>query len=290
MSNQPLRLLSVHAHPDDESSKGACTIAKYRDEGILSTLVCCTGGEAGDILNPAMDRPEVRENLHKVRLEELAQATAIIGYDKVELLGYRDSGMPDSEANANPANFWNAPMDEAIGKLVSIIRRDRPQVLVTYGDDQRYYMHPDHLRVHDISAPAFERAGDPMWYPELGDPWQPLKLYYVEWSVAKVRAMHEKFIELGLESPFEERWAARMAEAGIVDKTTTRVERSAYYEIGQKALLSHATQIDPNEKFWFGLPDDEARLVHPYDDYVLAKSSVDTTLPEEDLFAGVPGR
>lgn len=290
MSNEPLRLLTVHAHPDDESSKGPGTIAKYRAQGIPATLVCCTGGEAGDILNPAMDRPEVRENLHEVRMQELAQATSIIGYDKVELLGYRDSGMPDDEANTRPDNFWNAPIDEAIGRLVSIIRRDRPQVIVTYGDDQRYYAHPDHLRVHDISAPAFERAGDPTWYPELGDPWQPLKLYYIEWSLARVQAMHAKFIELGLESPFEERWAARMAESGIVDRTTTRIERSDFYDIGQKALLSHATQIDPNERFWFGLPDDVARTVHPYDDYVLAKSVVETEIPEDDLFAGVPGR
>lgn len=290
MSNEPLRLLTVHAHPDDESSKGPGTIAKYLDQGIPATLVCCTGGEAGDILNPAMDRPEVRENLHEVRMQELAQATSIIGYDKVELLGYRDSGMPDDEANKRPDNFWNAPIDEATGKLVEIIRRDRPQVIVTYGDDQRYYAHPDHLRVHDISAPAFERAGDPTWYPELGDPWQPMKLYYIEWSLARVQAMHKKFIELGLESPFEERWAARMAEAGIVDRTTTRIERSEYYDVGQKALLSHATQIDPNERFWFGLPDDVARLVHPYDDYMLAKSVVGVAFPEDDLFAGIPGR
>ncbi|MCB1257447.1 MAG: mycothiol conjugate amidase Mca [Microthrixaceae bacterium] len=290
MSNEPLRLLTVHAHPDDESSKGPGTIAKYLDQGIPATLVCCTGGEAGDILNPAMDRPEVRENLHEVRMQELAQATSIIGYDRVELLGYRDSGMPDDEANKRPDNFWNAPIDEATGKLVEIIRRDRPQVIVTYGDDQRYYAHPDHLRVHDISAPAFERAGDPTWYPELGDPWQPMKLYYIEWSLARVQAMHKKFIELGLESPFEERWAARMAEAGIVDRTTTRIERSEYYDVGQKALLSHATQIDPNERFWFGLPDDVARSVHPYDDYMLAKSVVGVAFPEDDLFAGIPGR
>lgn len=295
MSDDPLRLLTVHAHPDDESSKGPGTIAKYRAEGIMSTLVCCTGGEAGDILNPAMDRPEIRDNLAAVRKDELAQATSIIGYEKVDFLGYHDSGMPDSKDNDRPDNFWNAPMDDAVGRLVGIIRRDRPQVIITYGDEQKYYAHPDHIKVHDISGPAFERAADPMWRPDLGDPWQPLKLYYIEWSIIRMIEMHEKFKELGLESPYEERWAERLGGADLdqlraLDRTTTRVDRRDFYDITQKALLSHATQIDPNERFWFGLPDDVASQVHPYDDYVLVRSLVDTDVPEDDLFAGIAGR
>src|SRR3954470_10464453 len=139
-----LCILTVHAHPDDEASKGAGTISKYQAAGIRTVLVCCTGGEEGDILNPAMDTPEVRARLHDVRMEELARAAEVIGYDEVVMLGYRDSGMPDSEANANPAAFANAPMEEAIGKLVEVIRRERPQVIVTYPDDQQGYPHPDH--------------------------------------------------------------------------------------------------------------------------------------------------
>ena len=219
----PLRLLTVHAHPDDESSKGASSVAKYRAEGIPSTLVCCTGGEAGDILNPAMDRPEVRDNLAEVRREELARATEAIGYETVEMLGYHDSGMPDMPENARPDNFWNAPLDEAIGRLVAIIRRDRPQVIVTYPEDQSHYAHPDHLRVHDITVPAFDRAADPAWYPEAGDPFQPLKLYYSTWSVARMSALHDKFIELGLESPFDESWRARWKDASQDHLITTQV-------------------------------------------------------------------
>ena len=154
-------LLSVHAHPDDEASKGAPTVALYKVEGVRSVLVTCTGGEEGDILNPAMDRPEVRADLHGVRLRELEAAAAIIGYDEVVLLGYRDSGMPGSEANARPDAFANADLDEAVDRLVSIIRRERPQVILTYPDDQDGYPHPDHLRVHDISLPAWERGGRP---------------------------------------------------------------------------------------------------------------------------------
>ncbi len=163
-----LSLLTVHAHPDDESSKGAGSVALYASQGIHTTLVCCTGGEEGDILNPAMDQPEVREHIGDVRRDELAAATKIIGYDEVVMLGYRDSGMPDSEANANPAAFANAPLDEAVGRLVEVIRRERPQVVVTYGDDQQGYPHPDHLRVHDISVPAFDAGRRPRRLPRAG--------------------------------------------------------------------------------------------------------------------------
>src|SRR5215471_7788100 len=131
---EPLSLLAVHAHPDDEASKGAATVARYHAEGVHCVLVCCTGGEEGEILNKAMDRPEVKERLHEVRMEELAAATAIIGYDETVLLGYRDSGMKDSPANANPDCFAQADLDEAVGRLVAIIRRTRPQVLITYPD------------------------------------------------------------------------------------------------------------------------------------------------------------
>jgi mycothiol S-conjugate amidase len=286
----PLRLLTVHAHPDDESSKGAPTVAKYRAEGIMSTLVCCTGGEAGDILNPAMESPEIRENLAEVRRAELHQATSIIGYEKVELLGYHDSGMPDMPENARPDNFWNAPLDEAVERLVRIIRRDRPQVIVTYGEDQQHYAHPDHLKVHEITIPAFERSGDPDWYPDSGEPWQPLKLYYTEWSKNRIVALNDKFLELGLESPFGDNWMERIEAMGSDDRITTRVEIADFYEVRERALIAHATQVDPNEKFWFGLPTEVARDVHPFDDYVLARSLVDSTVPETDLFAGVPGR
>jgi mycothiol S-conjugate amidase len=293
VQSAPLRLLTVHAHPDDEASKGAPTVAKYAAEGIGATLVCCTGGEAGDILNPAMDRPEVREQLAEVRLAELDASVAAIGYDRVDLLGYHDSGMPDTPENAREDNFWNAPLDEAVGRLVAIIRRDRPQVVVTYGDDQRHYAHPDHLKVHDITLPAFDRAGDPDWYPEAGEPWQPLKLYYTEWSPTRIMALHGKYEELGIDSPFAGDWIERIHAGEVPDRITTRIDIADHYHVREAALLAHATQVDPAESFWFGLPTDVARDAHPFDDYVLARSLVGP-VPDEgteaDLFAGVPGR
>jgi mycothiol S-conjugate amidase len=279
--------MTVHAHPDDEASKGAGTIAKAHAEGVRTVLVCCTGGEAGDILNPAMDTEEVRARLHDVRMEELAEATRIIGYDEVLMLGYRDSGMPDTEANLDPDCFAQAPLDEAVGRLVQAIRAERPHVLMTYADDQEGYPHPDHLRVHEISIEAFEAAGDPERYPELGEPWQPLKLYYMLWSRARVVAMHERFLALGLESPFDEKWFERPSHD---DRITTTIDIGDFMDVRPEALKAHRTQIDPTSAFWFGLPPDEARTVHPWDEYELARSLVDSPVPEDDIFAGVRDR
>lgn len=279
-----LSILTVHAHPDDESSKGPGTIRRYSDAGIRTTLVCCTGGEAGDILNPAMDRPEVVENLEQVRRDELAMAAKVIGYGEVVYLGYRDSGMPDSEWNAHPEAFANADMDEAVGRLVEIIRRVRPQVIVTYPEDQSRYPHPDHLQVTAITLPAWEAAGDPDAYPELGEPWTPSKLYCTVWSRSRMVLVHEKFGELGMESPFDEKWFDRPDEDHLITASIPVDNR-----IRRDALLSHATQVDPASPFWFGLPDEVQDGIHPFEDYRLMRSRVESEAPEDDLFAGVVG-
>jgi mycothiol S-conjugate amidase len=288
-----LCLMTVHAHPDDEASKGAATVAKAHAEGVRTVLVCCTGGEAGDILNPAMDQPDVRARLPETRMEELAASMEAIGYDHLELLGYRDSGMPGCPENEDARCFARADPDEAVGRLVAAIRRHRPQVLVIYGDDQRGYPHPDHLRVHEIGVAAFDAAGDPVLHPEAGEPWQPLKLYYTVWTRARWQAAHERFLKLGLESPF----TPEMLEGVDRDaRVTTRVDISDFADVRPRALLAHRTQIDPTSKVWFGLPPEEARTVYPYDDYILARSLVDggdaggDGTEDDDLFAGLRDR
>ncbi|MCU1495148.1 MAG: Mycothiol conjugate amidase Mca [Acidimicrobiaceae bacterium] len=282
-----LCLLTVHAHPDDEASKGAGTVARYHAEGVRTVLVTCTGGEEGEILNPAMDTPEVRDDIAAVRKLELDVAAAAIGYDVVEMLGYRDSGMPDSPANADPRSFARAPLDEAVGRLVRIVRRERPQVLVAYGEDQSSYPHPDHLRAHEIAVAAFDAAADPAAFTDSGEPFQPLKLYYVGWSREQALARHEKFLELGLISPYAERiaegWLQRMPDV----HPTTSVDLTGFEHIRQAGLLAHATQVDPTSPFWFGLPDEAERAIYTHDYYVLARTLVDTALPEQDLFSGV---
>jgi mycothiol S-conjugate amidase len=158
---------------------------------------------------------------------------------------------------------------------------------MTYADDQEGYPHPDHLRVHEISVIAFDKAGDPDAYPELGEPWQPLKLYYMLWSRARVVAQHERFLALGLESPFDAKWFERPSHD---HKVTTMVDIAEFMDVRPAALKAHATQIDPESPFWFGLPPEEARTVHPYDEYELARSLVDSPTPEDDVFAGVRDR
>ncbi len=281
---ETLRLLTVHAHPDDESSKGAATVARYADEGVRSVLVCCTGGEEGSILNPAVDTPEARERLPELRREELHRAAEIIGYHEVLWLGYRDSGMADDEHPPPPGSFAAAPLSEAAERLTAIIRAERPHVMIIYADDQQGYRHPDHLRVHDAGLAAFEAAGAPEAYPEAGSPWQPLKLYYTVWSKARLVSTHEKIIELGLESPYDENWFDR---PWLDHRVTTRVEVAKWFDRRCDALLAHASQVDPESRFWFPLPRDEARDVYTTDDYILARSEVSTELPEDDLFAGL---
>ncbi len=283
----PLCALTVHAHPDDEASKGAPTFAQLHARGVHTVLVCCTGGEEGDIQNPAMDRPEVRADLAAVRAAELARSVEVIGFDELVMLGYRDSGMAETEPNEHPDSFHQAPLDEAVGRLVAIIRRTRPQVIVTYSDDQQGYPHPDHLKVHDITVPAFHRAGDPAWYPQAGEPWQPLKLYFTVWAKARMVAVHHKLLEVMGESPFDEKWLDR---EGQDHRITTRIDVRDFLWARREALIAHATQVDPNEKFWFGLTDSQLAETYPSEDWVLAESLVGWPREgtfEDDLFVGV---
>jgi mycothiol S-conjugate amidase len=289
-----LCLLTVHAHPDDEASKGAGTVARYHAEGIHTVLVTCTGGEEGDVLNPAMDQPGVKERLAEIRRAELEDAARIIGYDEVVLLGYRDSGMPGSAANSDPRSFAAAPLDEAVGRLVAVVRRTRPQVIVTYPEDQKGYPHPDHLRVNEISERAFDAAGDPDLYPDTGPPWQPVRLCYVRWSTKRIRAMHEKYLELGLDSPFDSGRMARMLEteedttAGDTNgRPAVVVDIRGHGAVTRGALLAHATQVDPNSRHWFGLPTEVADELYPYDEYEVARDLTGTDPSGDDLFVGL---
>jgi mycothiol S-conjugate amidase len=260
-------------------------------------LVCCTGGEEGDLQNPALREegqpfygltPEQEKaKMAELRPLELARSAEIIGYDETVMLGYRDSGMKDEPSNDNPASFHMADLDEAVGRLVAVIRRVRPQVVLTYSDDQSGYPHPDHVKVHDISGPAFERAGDPSWYPEAGEPWQPQKLYYTVWAKARMLAMHEAVLRIKGESPWSEEWLAR---PGQDDRITTKIDVGPYLRNRTESLIAHATQIDPTQLWWFGLPDDQLADVYPWEDWVLARSLVGYPPAgelEDDLFAGV---
>jgi mycothiol S-conjugate amidase len=286
-----LRLMAVHAHPDDESSKGAATMARYVRSGA-DVLVCTlTGGERGDILNKAMDRPEIRANLTAVRREEMARAREILGV-RQRFLGFTDSGLPEGDPPPPlpEGSFALQKLEDAAEPLVRAVREFRPHVMLTY-DENGGYPHPDHVMTHQVSVEAFDAAADPDRYPGSGEPWQPLKLYYfVSFHKARFTALHEEMERRGLESPYAEwfkRWddedrAASRPELEI----TTRIPCADFFGIRDQALIAHATQIDP-ESSWFACPLEVQRAAWPTEDYHLARSMVDTELPEDDLFAGV---
>lgn len=283
-----LRLMTVHAHPDDESSKGAATCARYVDEGREVVVVTCTGGERGSILNPAMDKPGVLDDMPAIRRAEMARAAEILGVSH-RWLGYVDSGLPEGDPlpPLPEGCFALGDVDEQTGKLVAEIRELRPHVLVTY-DERGGYPHPDHIRCHEISVAAFDAAGDPDRYPEAGEPWQPLKLYYSHgFSRARMEAFHAALLERGLESPYGEwlaNWSADFPDPGL--RVTTRVQCAEWFPVRDEALRAHATQIDPKSR-WFHVPDDLQREVWPTEDYELVRSLVESSLPEDDLFAGI---
>lgn len=289
----------VHAHPDDESSKGAGTMARYVREGHRVSVVTCTDGMEGDILNPAMDRPGVKERMAEIRTEEMAAALQALGITEHRWLGYRDSGyVEDFDGDGSVLAddcFFNADVDEAIGRLVRVVRELRPDVIVTYPPDGGY-PHPDHIRCHDVAAGAYRRAADPDAYPDAGPAWTPRKLYYIgAFNPRRVRALHAACRERDIASPFD-RFIERGYDLDGDDPTTTSIDVSGYLETRDRALIAHATQIDPNS-LWFSIPHDLIREVYPYEDFELADHRLEhdpvpadggaATGRERSLFAGL---
>jgi mycothiol S-conjugate amidase len=288
-SAEPLRLMAVHAHPDDESSKGAATMAMYVAAGIEVLVVTCTGGERGDVLNPRLvGDPEIAANIHEIRAREMEAAREILGVQQA-WLGFVDSGLPSGDPlpPLPEGCFALVPTEQAAAPLVRLMREFRPHVVTTYNEEGGY-PHPDHIACHKVSVAAFEAAGDPGLYPELGEPWQPLKLYYdVTFTKEKTVALHEAMLAHGLESPYGEwieRWKDRPSRT-----VTTRVKCGEYFPVRDAALRAHATQIDP-DGFFFKMPMDLQQATWPTEDFELARSLVDIDLPEDDLFAGVRDR
>jgi mycothiol S-conjugate amidase len=280
--------MAVHAHPDDESSKGAATMARYADEGARVLVVSLTGGERGDILNPAMDLPEVHGRIHEIRRDEMARAAEILGVEHA-WLGFIDSGLPEGDPlpPLPEGCFALVPLEESTGALVKLIREFKPHVLTTY-DETGGYPHPDHIRCHEVSVAAYEAAGDYRLFPDAGEPWNVSKLYYNHGFLRqRMQVLQDEFAKHGQEGPFGkwlESWDP--ADDVISKRVTTRIECSKYFELRDQALLAHATQIDP-KSFFFSTPMEWQQRLWPTEEYELARSRVPVTLPEDDLFAGI---
>jgi mycothiol S-conjugate amidase len=283
-----LRLMAVHAHPDDEASKGAATLAHYAEKGVDVLVVTCTGGERGGVLNPRLAAdPEVLANLTAIRRRETAAARDILGVRQT-WLGFVDSGWSPGERDAPLPDgcFAAQPLEAAVARLVERVRSFRPHVLTTY-DETGGYPHPDHVMCHRVAVSAFEAAGDPDRFPAAGPCWQPAKLYYDQ-SVSPdgLRAVHEALLARQMDSPYA-RWLEvwRTRPEPLV---TTRVRCGEQFGRREAAMLAHATQFDPDGA-WFACPVELRREAWPVEEWQLARSHVDVELPEDDLFAGLVG-
>jgi len=314
-AGNPLMVLVVHAHPDDEGIGTGGLLARYAAEGTGTVLVTATLGEEGEIHDPTLVEEEARPRLAAIREEELRRAVAILGIGQLELLGYRDSGMIGTPSNDNPASFHLADPEEALGRLVRLIRQHRPQVLVTY-TEKGGYGHPDHIKCHQLTVAAYDAAGDTGRFPEAGEPWTPSKLYATAWSREAWQALRDAMKERGIwhEEQREERTAeaeerieeqagepidegaatatsAATAqpeeedEEGQPDETITAfIDTGAYWQTARDSLREHRTQpLD----FILKLPDDLAAQFYARDYFVLLAARVPTARPEDDLFAGI---
>ena len=277
------RLLFVHAHPDDEASKGAATAARYVDEGAEVVLVTCTGGEAGEVLNPSAEAV-TPEQMPTVRAAELAAAVEAIGFTRTYGLGYRDSGFHEDPADVPEGTFARVPLDEPSRELAEIVRKERPQVVVTYPENGGY-PHPDHIMTYLITMRALQLAEDPGVELE-GEPWRVAKVYAsTVFTAERVYALHEAMLERHGESPFE-RWLKRLEERPTPPPPDALIDVGDWLERRDAALLAHVTQIDP-DGFWFGVPRDLEREIFPYEGFVLLRTDVAVRPPEHDLLAGL---
>ena len=281
------RLLAVHAHPDDESSKGAATYAHYRSIGTEVLVISCTGGERGDIQNEALEpKAMANRDMAGLRRIEMANAQLAVGFEH-RWLGYQDSGLPEDDEPVPANSFAVIPLETSAEPLVKIIREFRPQVLVTY-DETGGYPHPDHIRTHEISLYAYEAAADALRYPDAGAPWQISKVYYDRiFNAPKIEAMYQFLATNAPETPqLAQLEEIRERMKDRPNLATTQVRVDDFLDARDQALRAHASQVSPDSAFFFW-PNDLQREAWPFEDFQLALTLVESPLPETDLFAGI---
>jgi N-acetyl-1-D-myo-inositol-2-amino-2-deoxy-alpha-D-glucopyranoside deacetylase len=291
---EPLTLMAVHAHPDDEAIGTGGILARAAAEGIRTVLVTCTGGEVGEI-NP--NTGATPETLGEIRKRELQDACDILGVSHLEMLGYRDSGMMGTADNHHPESFQQADLTKAIARMVSLVRKYRPSVIVTY-DENGFYGHPDHINAHRVAVGAYHRAGDAGLVDGL-EPYTPQKLYYTAIATSQFKEFGKRLRELGIAGPGgrpidEPESDAVQAEPvepdmpwGVPDALiTTVVDVAAHAGQKRRALWAHATQMGP-DVFFAKLPEPLFEQMFGLEQFRLQQARVDIALPETDLFAGL---
>jgi N-acetyl-1-D-myo-inositol-2-amino-2-deoxy-alpha-D-glucopyranoside deacetylase len=282
-----LTLMTVHAHPDDETISTGGVMARYAAQGARVVCVTCTGGEHGEIVVPEMDTPENHAKLGELRAEELRRALGRLGDVESRKLGYVDSGMMGTPENDAAASFWQADFDEAVERLFAIVREVRPQIMVSYNDFGGYG-HPDHIRAALITKAAFERALE-------SDPANaPVKLYETAGSFRRNEEVMKRAQERGVKTWWtpsetetdeeraqrEEHMAKMVAATGPV---TTVVDVRDYLANKRAAMAEHVTQL-PQDGFFLAFTLDDWRELMPSEEFTLRVSRTGVRIPEQDLF------
>jgi N-acetyl-1-D-myo-inositol-2-amino-2-deoxy-alpha-D-glucopyranoside deacetylase len=281
-----LGLMCVHAHPDDESIGTGGVLLRAADEGIRTAVVTCTGGERGEVVGPGMDPVEVAPRLAEVRRDELTEALALLGAGAPRWLGYVDSGMVGTEGNDDPASFWRADVDGAVGRLVAEIRAFRPDVLVTY-DAYGLYGHPDHIQAHRVALLAAEACAVRGLYADAGAPWRVRKVYLSTLPVSAMLAMNGALRAAGLPSPFGDATSAEDLPFGTPDdEVTAAVDVRPWLARKMAALRAHASQLG-EDSFFLNVPAEMADVAFGTEWFVRQRSAVPAPDREDDLFAGL---
>jgi len=269
--------MAVHAHPDDEVFSTGGVLARYADEGARVVVVYCTRGESGEMHDPELDPEDAIRRLGEIREREVRDAAKVLGITDVYFLGYRDSGMKDTEDNANPAAFMNAPLEESTARLLAVVRETRPQVMVTYDEDGGYG-HPDHVMANRVTVAAFDAAK--------GEEWAPQKLYFTERSREGFRRQVEGMRALGIEIPWVKADFNFDEYGKRDDEITAHLDVGRFMALKQQALAVHRTQIPP-DFFYLQLPADALKEYAGIEYFLRIQPPPQPGEREDDLFAGV---
>jgi LmbE family N-acetylglucosaminyl deacetylase len=276
-----LSLLGVFAHPDDEQTMSGA-FAKAASEGIKTGLVCATRGELGEIADPALATPD---NLGAVREAELRAACTVLGIKYLWFLDYRDSGMIGTPGNEDPTCFYKVNDEEALARLVKIVRDFRPTVMVTF-DATGGYGHPDHLTIHRLTTLAFQAAADPHLYPEAGDPWHTARLYYSSFPRSRIKRMSQWLRDNNLISGFDRFDPDTL---GMPDELITNsIDVAEWAHLKEHSLNMHRTQLSPDSPFR-KIPPEISNELRATEHYAFAAGTPSPNTPDAstDLFTGL---
>lgn len=273
---EPLTLMAIHAHPDDEASSTGGVLAAYSRQGIRTIVVTCTNGEFGDApggVKPGQDGHDERE-VAGLRLAELRKSCEILGVTSLEPLGYHDSGMPDWDYKDRPEAFCNVPTAQVAERIGALIERYRPQVVITY-DAQGPYQHPDHVHAARAASAAVTATG------------VPAKLYLTAMRSSDWQKAWQALRELGADMPDPGEISPQMRQqmAETERRITTTID--IRHVLGRKrdALLAHSSQIGES---WFSkIPPEIAETAFGRESFIRAYDSTGAPVPETDIFAGL---